>query len=348
MITIPHNRIIPSGGEADALVEAANAGEWAEGKAVSRVESLFASYFGAAQAICVDSGLSALRLALHSLGLPGDTQVLVPAYSCVALANAPLSLGYSCVPIDANAQWNMDHELVTALDVDASRCAILAVNTFGLPACEALASCGIPMIEDATHGFKVNSSTGKPVISADIAIVSTYSTKLIGGGKGGVILVKDDNIADQLRQNISYVDLEPATWRLNCSMSNLDAALLSHRFEHLPRSILKRNKLAQQYNAAFTPLSELGVVHLPHNFPDRVWYRYCLYVTKKKAGDVISSLETLGIGAAKPVETWHKSLGFSCPEADSLYSALVSIPLYPSLTEEEQQQVIQCVFNVLQ
>lgn len=347
MITIPHNRIAPNGEEAVFLAEAANSGEWAEGRAVSRVEGLFASFFGVPHAVCVDSGLSALRLALNSLELPRKSQVFVPAYSCVALANAPLSLGYECIPIDVDGTWNMNHKSVPQMGAGSPERVIIAVNTFGLPADEVLSSHG-GVIEDASHGFRVDPETGKAVLGADVAILSTYSTKLIGGGKGGVILVKEGDIADKLRRNRSYADLNPASWRLNCSMSNLDAALLAARFEQLSASIIKRGQLAQNYTAAFSPLVERGLARLQHDSCERVWYRYCLQVMKKTADHVILALEKLGVGVERPVEIWHKALGFSCPKAERLYDSLVSIPLYPSLTDEEQQRVIDGVFKVLQ
>src|SRR5690349_10650387 len=110
---IPHNRLTFDENEVKAVAEVVRSGYWAGGPQVLRLEATLAKLVGVQFAVGVGSGLSALRLALKSLGVGAGDEVIVPAYSCVALPNAVLSLQAMPVPVDVQApDWNIDPKAV--------------------------------------------------------------------------------------------------------------------------------------------------------------------------------------------------------------------------------------------
>lgn len=104
---IPHNRLTCGAEEEESLLNTLRNGQWVNGARVAELETALAQTAGVKHAVCVASGLSALRLTLIGLGVKQGDRVLIPAYSCVALANAVLACGAAPVQVDVTPQdWN--------------------------------------------------------------------------------------------------------------------------------------------------------------------------------------------------------------------------------------------------
>src|SRR5262245_2993419 len=123
-LAVPHNRLTFGEAESRAAAEAVASGQWAGGPRVQALERGLARRAGRAHAIGVASGLAALRLGLKALGVaPGD-EVIIPAYACVALANAALALGATPVAADVGDDWNIEPRAAAAVRTSRARAVI--------------------------------------------------------------------------------------------------------------------------------------------------------------------------------------------------------------------------------
>lgn len=339
---VPHNRITHGEAETKAALAAVQSGQWANGPRVTRFEERLAGHTQMRNAVCVSSGLSALRLSLLGLGVkPGD-RVLIPAYCCVALANAVLSCGAEPVAVDVrSSDWILDPGETGECIRNTNPAAVIAVNLFGAPApIEAIQTFGIPVIEDCAHGIRRTCSR------ADALILSFHATKLIGAGEGGAVLTDSDRIARFVRQWRDYSDQEPDGSRLNDKMTDLEAALAHCQLDRLSEFVAARAKLAERYAELLGAEAErFGVFRLPAS-GTRVWYRYTVEMLRGEAQTVISGLATYGITAANPVCNWLGARILEYPAAARAYRQIVSLPLYPTLTIAEQDRVAHAFCQV--
>lgn len=343
-ITVPHNRLTHSTQEEQAVARVVRSGRWAGGAELAQLERRLARVAGVADAVGVGSGVGALRLSLLALGVgPGDS-VAVPAYSCVALPNAVLACGAEPVPVDVSPDtWTISVAALRAiLAVQPRLKAVIAVHTFGcLAPVRELAALGVPVVEDCSHAFG-HGSFGR---LGRISMLSLYATKLLGAGEGGMIFTNDTAVADHVRASRDYVDQAPSAHRLNDKLTDLAAALALCQLDRLPRSLARRAELAQRYTEQLAACAAGHDCVLPVVDANRVWYRYTVAVPD--AAYVVASLAAQGIAAARPVENWGGATSASAPLATRAYDQLVSLPLYPTLTEAEQHLVCAAFVRAL-
>ncbi len=344
MTGVPHNRLTFDNAEVEAVSETIRSGQWACGPIVRDLEGKIASLAGVKHAVCVGSGLAALRLSLLGLGVGPAARVLVPAYSCVALANAVLACGAIPEPVDVREQdWNISPAACKAMLHEARPCAIIAVNTFGEPApVEELSDLGVPVIEDCAHGFGLEIDGRRLGGRSRVAIISFYATKLIGAGEGGAVLSDAKEVAGFVRTWRDYGDQPPSATRLNDNMTDLEAALAQCQLDRLEDSIGNRRRLAGRYGEV---LSAEARRHKAFRLPDlqaqRIWYRYCVELTRTPGDRIVEAMQASGVCAECPVTDWRLGSAPKSPVADRAYRHLVSLPLYPTLTVEEQDRVVE-------
>ena len=345
---IPHNRLTFGQSEFIALSEVVQSGHWAGGPRLSRFETAIAARAEVRHAVAMASGLGALRLALLGLKIrPGD-KVLVPAYSCVALANAVLACGAIPVPIDARkSDWNLDPNDALKVIRDENPSAIIVVNTFGAPAeLDAFRGLDIPIIEDCAHAFgrRIN---GRALGGRSVAaILSFHATKLLGAGEGGMLLTNDTNLAEFARSWRDYSDCPMDGTRLNERMTDLEAALGLCQLERLTEMLEARKAVAQRYHAALDIAGLSGCLYqLPPNHEDRVWYRYAVELLDCPLSKILENFKKYGITAADPVSAWRPDSSRLCPVADLACKNVLSLPLYPTLTAVEQERVIHAFLS---
>jgi dTDP-4-amino-4,6-dideoxygalactose transaminase len=345
---IPHNRLTYGEAEARAAAEAVASGQWVGGRRVQALETRLAERAGKAHAVAVASGLAALRLGLNALGVARGDEVIIPAYACVALANAALALGASPIAVDVTDDWNLDPHAVMAARTSRTK-AVIAVNTFGAPAdVTALRHAGVPVIEDCAHGFGLAVADGVLGGRADLAALSFHATKLVGAGEGGAVVTDRSVLADRVRAWRDYGDEPPDGTRLNDKLSDIHAAIASCQLERLDQMIGARGERAQRYQTRLAPAARrTGAFRLPAGPPSRVWYRYAIELTDRMAVDVVDGMRQRGVAAALPVTDWRPAAGRPCPTADRAYARVVSLPLYPTLREDEQERVCQALEAVV-
>ncbi|MGQ0662589.1 MAG: DegT/DnrJ/EryC1/StrS family aminotransferase [Pseudomonadota bacterium] len=338
MDLVPHNRLTFGDAEARAVERVVRSGHWVEGPVVARLEARLAELTGRRHAVCVASGLSALRLSLLALGLGRRAPVAIPGYCCVALPNAILAAGGRPAPVDIRlTDFNLDPG-----KLGAKAKAVVAVHTFGAPA-ELAALAGVPLVEDCAHalGFGFGGRS-------DVAIASFYATKLIAAGQGGAVLTDRADITDRIRRSRDYSDHEPSAGRMNDRMLDLNAALALAQLDRFNRMIAARERLARFYTDRFDTLAEQGLIALPPSVGGRIWYRYAVRLLRAEADPVIAALRVEGIAAAKPVWDWRPpAWRRQTPIASQAYRRVISLPLYPTLAAAEARRVAEATIRVV-
>jgi len=344
MKTVPHNRLTYGDLEMEAIAEVVRSGYWACGPRVGQLEKSLACRAGTSRAVCVASGSAALRLALRGLGVkPGD-RVLIPAYCCVALANAVLACGANPVPVDISPDdWNLDVQVLPTAVARHRPRAIVVVNTFGVPAnLDRLRSYGLPIVEDCAHAFGLRVGSEWLGGRADAAVLSFYATKLIAGGEGGAVLTNSAALADFIEDWRDYTDRQPGPDRFNDKMTDLEAAAALCQLNRLNDMLVARLSRATRYAQLLAPGgARVARYRLPRMTGPRVWYRYAVEMLDRPADAVIEQMQRRGVQAARPVEDWRLAGEPPCPIADRAYERIVSLPLYPTLSDDEQTQVAQ-------
>jgi perosamine synthetase len=346
---IPHNRLTYGMAEARAVATVVKSGQWACGKKVAELEVALARSAQVTNVVCVGSGLGALRLALLASGISAGDEVIVPAYSCVALANAVLSLGAKPVAADVlPGEWNID-------PADARRkmtrrtTALIAVHTFGFPArINELKKLGVVVVEDCAHAIGRLQNGFALGARGDISITSFYATKLVGAGEGGAVLTNDRTIATKVRQWRDYFDQPMSATRLNDKMTDIEAVLGLCQLGRLPDLLDARRNRAHRYTTAFGRLAHAGRIEIPAAIESRIWYRYVVRVPGVPSRELCAALASRRISAAEPICDWREKGQSRQPIASLVFRELVSLPLYPTLTRVEQSRVIEAVRGFLE
>jgi len=342
-------------GEVLAALEAVcESASFAQGPPTAAFEEEFARYCGVKHCVSVNSGTSALHLAMRCLDIgPGDEVITVPM-TFIASVWAITYVGAKPVFVDIDpARRTLDPGKLEAA-ITARTKAILPVHLYGMPAemdpiLEIANRRGIPVIEDAAqaHGARYQ---GKRVGQfGRIACFSFYPGKNLGAyGEGGALVAQDDAIAARARalrnhsQSHRYYHEEVG---YNYRMDSFQAAVLSVKLKRLDAWNAARAARAQRYAALLAGSS----VRAPATFPDSecVWHCYVIEVDQRDR--VRQKLSEAGIetGLHYPLpihlQKVYASLGHrrgAFPVSETLCTRCLSLPIYPELTEEQLQEVV--------
>jgi len=341
---IPHNRLTFGQEESDAIAKTVATGRWAMGPRIEELEKTISTRAGMPYGVCVSSGLSALILSLRGMKIGLGDEVIIPAYSFVALVDAILIVGATPVAADIRStDYNIDPDTVRKAITPKTK-AILTVNTFGIPApLEEMEDLQVPLLEDCAHGFAVEYK-GRPMGGRSaISILSFYATKPMGGGEGGIILTTEKSIADVALHERDYENLEPSAHLMNYKMNDLEATLALVQYGRYDNMLQRRQELADRYDDLLKETAATGIFSLPEKRTDRVWYRYAINMKPNTADAFMEHLASKGIQAIRPVDDWRRGQFPDFPVANEAYKNVVSIPLYPTLTNEEQDTVIAAI-----
>lgn len=339
---VPHNRITPEKDDVESVASVVKSGHWAHGTETRAAENDIARIIGRKYCLLVSSGLSALRLALLSLGIKQNDEVLVPAYSCVAIPNSILSIGAIPVLVDCDRNSNNISAEDAAKKMSGKCRAVIAVNTFGVPADIHLIreKTSLPVIEDCAHGF------GRPPLGqhGDIVIFSFYATKFVGAGEGGALATDNRYMADAVKDLRDYMDKLPDRYRLNDKPNDLVAGLLRNRLRYIKSHIEKRDYLARRYVSGLSGCVKSRGIAILDQMVARIWYRFIIRVDNaEKASHV---LHKAGIGAMLPICSWaDKQQLHVLPYTKEALIKNLSLPLYPALAEKDQDLVMDTLIG---
>lgn len=387
MSHIPYGKQEIQQSDIDAVMEVLTSDFLTQGPKVPAFESAVADKVGARHALAVNSATSALHIACLALGLGEGDWLWTTPVTFVASANCGLYCGAQVdfVDIDPNTYNISVDELREKLQKAAKESSLpkvlVVVHLCGQPcemhAIKALADrYGVKVIEDASHaiGGKYQGEYVGNCRYSDITVFSFHPVKIITTAEGGMALTNSDELAgkmDLLRshgitRNSELMTHEPdGPWYyqqvglgFNYRMTELQAALGLSQLGRLDEYVAKRHELAKRYDEL---LQELPVT-CPYQHPDS-YSGLHLYVIRLNLAEisvrhreVFESLRERGIGVNLhyiPVHTqpYYQQFGFKSddfPEAMNYYREAISLPMYPNLTDDEQDDVVKALEKALE
>lgn len=350
------------------------------GPRVSELEQRLCELTGAKHAVVCSNGTAALHCACIAAGIKEGDEVITTPLTFAASANCVLYCGGKPVFADVNPYtYNIDPLSIRKKITNRTR-AIIAVDYTGQVVevdkiREICDEYGLIFIEDAAHSIG-SSYNGKMVGNlADMTTFSFHPVKTVTAGEGGAILTNDDELYKKLvlahTHGITHdeLDMEEAPheggWYYeqislgyNYRMTDFQAALLSSQLCKLDRFKKRRQEIVRAYNEAFAELPEIIVQQeIVESDTCRHLYviRLNLELLKCTRREFFDALEAEGIVPQVhyvPVYwfPYYKHLGFErglCPNAEEIYKGIMSIPLYPKMTDQEVKDVIEAVKKVV-
>jgi dTDP-4-amino-4,6-dideoxygalactose transaminase len=345
-----------------ALMEVIERQAFIMGSEVGRLETEIARLSHAKHGIACASGTDALLLPLKALELQRGDQVITTPFTFFATAGTIHNAGGTPVFVDINpGTMNIDPEAVEAAITPKTR-AIIVVHLFGqMAAMEQIQSIAarhqLPVIEDGAQSIGARRKiAGEWRMSGELGTVGTLSffpTKNLGAwGDGGLIVTQDDALAERLRRlrlhggSRQYLHEEVGT---NSRLDTLQAAVLLAKLPYLERWTQARKRNAARYTAAF---SGHPAVCPPASDPanDHIFHQYTIRVPQRD--ELQAHLKVEGIGhsiyypLALHLQPCFAYLGYrrgSLPAAEAAMDSVISLPIYPELTEPQQDTVIEAV-----
>ncbi len=386
MINIPYGRQDVTEADIEAVGEVLRSDFLTQGPAVPAFEQAVREFCGARHAVAVNSGTSALHIACLALGVgPGDA-VWTSAITFAASANCALYCGGSIDFVDIDPKtYNLSVEAL-AEKLGAAKSAgrlpkvVIPVHLCGqacdMHAIHALSrQYGFRIIEDASHAVG-GRYRGEPIGAgrySDVTVFSFHPVKVITAGEGGMAVTQDPDLAARMsrlrthgitREANQMTRAPDGPWYyeqlelgFNYRMTDIHAALGSSQLTRLTAYLTKRHALAARYERLLSDLP----VKLPLQHPDS-YSGLHLYVIRLRLKaiepthrQVFERLRAAGIGVNlhyMPVyrHPYYAKLGFPagyCPQAEQYYREAISLPMYPTLSEAEQDYVVDSLRSAL-
>lgn len=383
---IPYGRQEITQSDIDAVVDVLRSDYLTQGPIVPQFEQLVSAYVGAKYAVAMNSATSALHVACLSLGLaPGDILWTTPV-SFVASANCGLYCGAQVDFVDIDPRtYNLcpkalEIKLMGAVKTGRLPKVLVAVHLCG-QSCdmESIRSLsqdyGFKIIEDASHaiGGKYKGEFIGSGRYSDVTVFSFHPVKIITTAEGGMALTNSDEIANQMAlfrshgitRDVTQMSHTPdGPWYyqqinlgFNYRMNELQAALGVSQMGRLDAYVARRHELAARYDVLLKNLP----VFLPWQHPDS-YSSLHLYVIRlrlnkinKTHRQVFELLREYGIGVNLhyiPIHThpYYLRMGFSpgdFPKSESYYAEAISLPIFQTLTYEQQDEIVAVLHNVL-
>jgi len=355
---IPAAKPIIGDEEREAVDRVLRSGMLAQGPEVAAFEAEFSEYVGGRHCIAMNSGTSALHLGFIAAGInPGD-EVIVPSFSFAATANSVVLAGG--VPIFADIDpktFNMDPDHVETLITSKTK-AIMPVHLYGHIAAmdryeEISSKYGVKIIEDAAQGHLASLNGRNSGEFGVVASFSFYPTKNMTAGEGGMVVTDDADIARTLRllrnqgQEIRYKN---EIIGFNTRMTDIHAAIGRVQLRKLPGWTKTR-----QDNAAYLDAHLKGVV-VPYLAPNTThsYHQYTIRIpggSAEKRDAFMAGLTERGVGSGVYYPTpIHRlpsfDLTIDLPETELVIKECLSLPVHPSLSQQDLETIVSAVNEV--
>lgn len=349
------------------------------GPKIDEAEAKLCEITGARHAVLVSNGTAALHAACFAAGIgPGDEVITTPI-TFAASANCALYCGGKPVFADINPEtYNIDPDSIEKCITEKTK-AVVAVDFTGQAVevqriREICDKHNLVFIEDAAHSLGTRFN-GKPIGSlADMTEFSFHPVKTCTAGEGGAITTNDDELYKKLLLFRTHGITRVNKWMdkpseggwyyqqvdlgYNYRITDMQAALLSSQLDKLDIFASRRKELVKRYNEAFNEMPEIIVQkEIPESDTVRHLYIIQLNLEKLTCGrkEVYDALQAEGVGVNVhyiPVYSfpYYQKLGYKrglCPNAEYLYERIISVPLFYSMTDEDQEKVIKAVKKVI-
>ena len=381
---IPYGRQTISEEDIAAVVDVLRSDWITQGPSIDRFEQGLAAYCGARHGVLVSNATAALHIACLALGVGEGSLVWTSPNTFIASANCALYCGADVdfVDIDPDS-YNMsvpelERKLVVARAAGRLPQVVIPVNFAG-QSCDMAGIArlakeyGFKVVEDASHAVGADYRDGKvgSCQYSDIAIFSFHPVKILTTGEGGMLMTNDAALQQQLARLRSHgmvrtpaLAEEHGPWYYeqqdlgyNYRMTDIQAALGLSQLRRLDEFVARRRQLAARYDSLLQGLP----LRTPWQHPEgrSAFHLYPIWIDEQRAGKsrraVFEALRASGIGVnvhyiPVPTQPYYQRLGFhpgQFPAAERYYQGAISLPMYFSLSEAEQDQVVAAVRKAL-
>lgn len=364
---IPYGKQTIEQDDIQAVVDVLKSDFLTTGPKIAEFEQTVADYVGAKYAVAISNGTSALHAACFAAGIePGDEVITTPL-TFAASANCVLYCGGTPVFADVDPKtYNIDPEDIQRKITDRTK-AIIAVHLAGQPCdMDAIHSIarehGLIVIEDGAHALG-SVYKGKKVGSmSDMTTFSFHPVKPITTGEGGMIVTDNEDFYKKMilfrshgiTRDDSMMTRNDGPWfyqqfnlGYNYRITDIQCALGCSQMKKLDRFLARRKEIVARYNEAF---ADCDNIITPYQLSDTEsgWHLYIVQVKKCDRRQVFENMREKGIGVnvhyipvyMHPYYQEHGYENVHCANAEEIYSHIISLPLYPGLTSEQQDYVI--------
>lgn len=367
---IPYGKQTIDDDDIKAVVEVLKSDFITTGPKIDEFERKVADYVGARYAVAIANGTAALHAACFAAGIGDGDEVITTPITFAASANCALYCGAKPVFADIDKEsYNISLADIKEKITDKTK-AIIAVHFTGQP-CEMdeihkiAKEYNLIVIEDAAHALGADYKGKKIGSLSDMTTFSFHPVKHITTGEGGMIVTNDEKFYERLKlfrthgitREEKYLSKNDGPWYYeqidlgyNYRITDIQCALGVSQMDKLDGFVAKRRTLVERYNKAFENISEI-VTPKQVDGCNNSYHLYVIQVNNRL--DVFNKLRAAGIGVNVhyiPVykHPYYQKNGYDkvyCPNAEDYYEHCISLPLYPKLTIEEQDYVIENVIK---
>lgn len=367
---IPYGRQSVNDEDIQAVIDVLKSDYLTTGPKITEFEQAVCNYTGAKYAVAVSNGTAALHAACFAAGIgPGDEVITTPI-TFAASANCVLYCGATPVFADIKPDtYNIDPADIRRKITSRTK-AVIAVHFTGQP-CEmdeihAIAKeYNLLVIEDAAHALGADYKGGKIGSVSDLTTFSFHPVKHITTGEGGMITTNDQKLYERLKlfhshgitreeqllqKNEGAWYYEQLTLGYNYRITDIQCALGISQMKRLDQFVGRRRALAERYNRAFGEMDEI-VCPTQKKGCNNSWHLYVIQVqNRKKLFDRLRQAE-IGVNVhyipvyKHPYYQQHGYDNVHCPNAEQYYEHCISLPLYPGLTDQQQEYVIEQILK---
>jgi dTDP-4-amino-4,6-dideoxygalactose transaminase len=336
-------------------LEVLASGCYINGAIVEQFEQQFSQYIGTTDCIGCNSGTDALYLALRALNIGAGDEVITTPFTFISTAGMISAVGATPVFVDIDVQtYNLDLNQIEAAITPRTK-AIIPVHLFGhpvdMPRLMTIAqSHHLWVIEDAAQAVGATWNGARVGSIGHIGCFSFYPTKNLGAcGDGGAVTTNDRAIAGRIRMLRNHGQQQRYTSEavgVNSRLDALQAAVLSIKLKYLENWNGQRRAIATRYGEF---LGHLPGIIAPQFSPGHVWHQYTLRVEASRRDTLRQKLQDQGIGSMVyyPVplhlQPVYQDLGYSAgrlPIVEKLAWEVLSLPMFPELSQEQQERVL--------
>lgn len=365
--------------EIDEVVDTLRSGWLTTGPKTRRFERDFAECVGVPYAVAVNSATAAMHLALDAIGLqPGD-EVIVPVYTFTATAEVVVYFRACPVFVDVDpVTCNLDPSQIEKHITPRTR-AIMVVHIAGLPAemdaIQAIAKAhGLPVIEDAAHAFPARYRGRMIGTIGDLTAFSFYATKTLSTGEGGMLTTASPEYAERAAMMALHGISRDAWKRYSAegswyyevlrpgykyNMTDIAAAIGLHQLARSDWLLEQRRAIASRYTEAFSRWPELEPPPNPA-YVEHAWHLYMLrlrlerlaitreaFIQELTKANIGSSVHFIPLHLHPFYRNTYQLAAEDFPAALHAYRRVVSLPIYPGMTDEDVEDVIATVEQVI-
>lgn len=372
---IPYGRQTIEEDDIQAVVDVLRSDYLTTGPKIAEFEKMVADYVGAKYAVAISNGTSALHAACFAAGIqPGDEVITTPL-TFAASANCVLYCGGTPVFADVDPKtYNIDPEDIRRKITDKTK-AIIAVHLAGQP-CDMdeihkiAKEHDLLVIEDGAHALGSVYKGKKVGTLSDMTTFSFHPVKPITTGEGGMIVTDNEQFYQKMmlfrshgitrEENLMTRNDGPWFYQqldlgYNYRITDIQCALGCSQMKKLDRFLARRKQIVARYNEAFADCENIIT---PYQLPETEsgWHLYIVQVKNCDRRKVFETLREQGIAVnvhyipvyLHPYYQEHGYKDVHCRNAEEVYSHIITLPLYPALTEEQQKFVIEKIMDALE